>query len=238
MWGKLRAQRAAAVEGVYSATALDYAYARQSLAATVCKDLVPRDRNAPAACARRASGRHLSPTARARDEQAPSRQGLGPRRCRQMRQARDRLERPRTAQGNHTAKRGAPSKYRWAAIPLPRSMWRPPIRSFRCLQRQERRRLPTRAPTRHRCCGARGTGGLSSGGSGGAGAAAQLLLLADWRASRRPDSLDTASQSVARLGGHRRFHPSDEGGALRSTPKSRSRLHSRRRRSRAMAAWC
>ena len=36
VWGKLRAQRAAAVEG-YAATALDYAYARQSLAATVCK---------------------------------------------------------------------------------------------------------------------------------------------------------------------------------------------------------
>ena len=36
VWGKLRAQRAAAVEG-YTATALDYAYARQSLAATVCK---------------------------------------------------------------------------------------------------------------------------------------------------------------------------------------------------------
>lgn len=36
VWGKLRAQRAAAAEG-YAATALDYAYARQSLAATVCK---------------------------------------------------------------------------------------------------------------------------------------------------------------------------------------------------------
>ncbi len=36
VWGKLRAQRAAAVEG-YAATSLDYAYARQSLAATVCK---------------------------------------------------------------------------------------------------------------------------------------------------------------------------------------------------------
>ena len=36
VWGKLRAQRAAAAEG-YAATALDYAYARQSLAAIVCK---------------------------------------------------------------------------------------------------------------------------------------------------------------------------------------------------------
>lgn len=36
VWGKLRAQRAAAVEG-YAVTALEYAYARQSLVATVCK---------------------------------------------------------------------------------------------------------------------------------------------------------------------------------------------------------
>ena len=36
VWGKLRAQRAAAQAG-YEATALDYAYARQSLAATVAK---------------------------------------------------------------------------------------------------------------------------------------------------------------------------------------------------------
>jgi len=36
VWGKLRAQREAAVEG-YAASTLDYAYARQSLAATVCK---------------------------------------------------------------------------------------------------------------------------------------------------------------------------------------------------------
>jgi NodT family efflux transporter outer membrane factor (OMF) lipoprotein len=36
VWGKLRAQRSASAEG-YAATALDYAYARQSLAATVCK---------------------------------------------------------------------------------------------------------------------------------------------------------------------------------------------------------
>jgi outer membrane protein, multidrug efflux system len=36
VWGKLRAQRSAAVES-YAATALDYAYARQSVAATVCK---------------------------------------------------------------------------------------------------------------------------------------------------------------------------------------------------------
>jgi outer membrane protein, multidrug efflux system len=36
VWGKLRAQRSAASES-YVATALDYAYARQSLVATVCK---------------------------------------------------------------------------------------------------------------------------------------------------------------------------------------------------------
>jgi outer membrane protein, multidrug efflux system len=36
VWGKLRSQRAAAVAG-YEATALDYAYARQSLAATVAR---------------------------------------------------------------------------------------------------------------------------------------------------------------------------------------------------------
>ena len=66
VWGKLRAQRAAAVEG-YAATALDYAYARQSLAATVCKTWYLAIEDAPAAGARRASGRHLRPTARARE---------------------------------------------------------------------------------------------------------------------------------------------------------------------------
>ena len=107
VWGKLRAQRAAAEAG-YEATALDYAYARQSLAATTAKTWYLAIETRQLRGARRAGGgRSTASCSRWSRTRRVRRQGLRSRRGRYARQARDRPRARSKRRAKRMARRGA-----------------------------------------------------------------------------------------------------------------------------------
>ncbi len=188
LWGRLRAQRAVAEETA-EATALDYAFARQSLAATTAKswyltietrqlltiaeqsvqvytDLLELVR------VRRAAGKVADfDVAQASAASPRPRASCAPRR-------------------RHTARRAARSSYWSAAIPRPRSRW---PRTFARCRRRWRRGCRRRCSRGGRICRGRapGAGGVSPARGGEARAAAVVRAHPGGGAIERQTALAT-----------------------------------------------